>query len=269
MKRLLVFFTILIFCFLAACSPIRFYDTPDADVSGETAGGGDSDSDSDSDGSSAGSEQDDDSATSSGQNNDEDIIWTSLAAVDWTVAWTGYGQVVFDDDGVMLEPKRPDVDDELHSALVLLNDALTTPVIDFKITLSVTNQEQLQPTTPEAWEVFWLLFNFSATEDYDTRTFNYFVLKTNGVELGVYENYGVEHQTFLATESEPQAIIGVANEWVIEKIGQNLSAWIDGALVMTFDGAVEEEPLLDQAGTFGLYTEDARVRVHSVEILPY
>jgi len=44
---------------------------------------------------------------------------------------------------------------------------------------------------------------------------------------------------------------------------------IDGIFAFTYDGDEEAIPVLDQAGTIGLYTEDARVRIHSIEIEAY
>ena len=265
-------FIMLLFIVLVSvqCSPTLFPSEPDADVTGKTDTNNEegdpsssSGEDYDAAGPSSSSDKDDDAAS------DGDILWDSLAEVDWTVAWTGYGLVTFDDSGILMEPMASTEEDETHSSFVLSNQALDNPVQDFKITLLITNQEHLRTPTPNTWEVFWLFFNFTTDDTYDTREGNYFILKTNGIELGTYENLGVEHQTFLATENEPQVIIGVSNEWVIEKQGQVLNAWIDGVLVMTYDGTTEDDPLLDQAGTFGLYTEDARVLVHSVEIMPY
>ncbi|HLD43900.1 MAG TPA: hypothetical protein VJC18_00575, partial [bacterium] len=133
--------------------------------------------------------------------------------------------------------------------------------------LTVTTEQQLRTDTePYPWEVFWVFFNYDSEDHQNIRT-NYFIFKTNGIELGRFES--PDQQTFLATDDEPLVVVGTPNEWVLEKTGQLLSITIDGVLVMTYNGGVENEALFDHAGSIGLYTEDAQAHVTAIEIQPH
>lgn len=129
---------------------------------------------------------------------------------------------------------------------------------NFRASFNVTTEQQLrQNTVPNAWEVCWLFFNYNPTKT--GKNTNYFILKPNGVELGTaQQRIG---QTFLQTGPAPAPAIGAANKIDIEKIGTHVRIWVNGALAVDQAGGV-----LDVDGLFGLYAEDARVRVSNVQV---
>lgn len=193
--------------------------------------------------------------------------WTlTTTATDWDVAYDGYGTVTFDAaSGIVLQPKAAGLPSETHAALVLAKRGEQTPFGDAKITVVVTTETQLRASAPNAWECFWLFFNYTLGDN-GKKVTNYFILKPNGVELGTaYDEAG---QTFLATGESPTLHIGAPNEIIVTKRGQTLEVVIDGQPAMTYDGTSVAKPLIDVAGTVGLYSEDARVRIHSISIEP-
>lgn len=180
----------------------------------------------------------------------------------WNVIWEGYGNVTFS-DGIILEPAVSTSADETHAALVLYQPWLDDPVSDFTVTITYTLDEQLRIGTPNPWETFWLFFNTTYDADENDITTNYFILKPNGVELGIA--YPDSVQEFLYTDDEPTLNEGESATVTVIKSGQQLNVTINGTLAFTYDGDTEEIPLLNTPGTLGLYTEDARVVIHAVE----
>lgn len=191
-------------------------------------------------------------------------INTFMTAEYWDVIYDGYGFVSFDAiNGIILEPKAASSPGETHAALAISKLTQQSPLTNFKVTVKVTTEQQLRTPTPNGWECFWIFFNYTIGTNGKKIT-NYFTLKTNGIELGTaYDEVG---QTFLVTESTPQLQIGVANEITLIKQGQQLQVTIDGKIILTYDGVTMPTPLIDTAGSIGLYTEDARVKIHSVNI---
>jgi len=120
-----------------------------------------------------------------------------------------------------------------------------------------TEQQLRQNTAPNPWEVFWLFFNYNPTKN--GKTTNYFLLKPNGVELGTAKN--AVGQTFLQTGAAPAPAVGLANKIEIEKIGTRVRVWINGVLATDKTGGI-----VDVAGSIGLYSEDALVRVTNVQV---
>lgn len=187
----------------------------------------------------------------------------SILAQNWNVIWEGYGSVTFS-DGIILEPAVSTSVNETHAALVLYQPWINDPVSDFSVTITYTLDEQLRIGTPNPWETFWLFFNTVYDEGTNDVTTNYFILKPNGVELGIA--YPDSVQEFLYTDDEPTLAEGESATVSITKSGQQLSVTIDGTLAFTYNGDTEEIPLLDTPGTIGLYTEDARVVTEEVRV---
>ncbi len=237
MKRHLTYITLICFLFIA-CSSSTFESSPGVESESE----------------------------SEAETETTGTVWNSIAEEDWEVKWTGYGSVDFEETGIVLEPMASTVLSETHSSLVTHIPTQENPISDFKVTIAVTNEEQLRTPIPNEWEVFWLFFNATFDENNAELT-NYFILKTNGTQLAISDD--VVGETFLYTGSEAFAFINTQHEIILEKIGQIVSVTIDGIFAFTYDGDEEAIPVLDQAGTIGLYTEDARVRIHSIEIEAY
>jgi hypothetical protein len=190
-----------------------------------------------------------------------------LTSANWTTQYDGYGFVTYDTatSSVVFAPKAATQPDETHAILLTSNKYMASPIKDFRVTITLKNEAQLRTPTPNAWECFWLFFNFNQTATTNAHT-NYLVFKPNGVELG--HAYGDIGQDYLYTKSSPQTPIGQTYTMVVEKRGGKLTAYLNGALVLSYDSASAALPLYDDPGTIALYTEDARVRVYSVDVQP-
>lgn len=186
-----------------------------------------------------------------------------LTEAFWTVVYDGYGSVVFDEGGIVMEPMASTSPGETHAALVLAKQTLSSPLAEFCLTIEATTEAQLRDTSPNPWEVFWIFFN-AVFEDGHEET-NYFILKTNGIELGRAFD-GDDEQEFLVTESEPRLGLGSRVLYVLRKSPGRLTVSIDGEAVIDYTNGTDPDFLYEHAGAIGLYTEDARVRVHSVSL---
>ena len=130
---------------------------------------------------------------------------------------------------------------------------------NFRASMTVTTEQQLRANTaPNAWEVFWLFFNYNPTAT--GKDTNYFMLKPNGVELGTATHQIA--QTFLQTGPAPAPAFGLAYRLDIEKIGTRVRIWINDILAVDQAGGV-----LDIEGSIGLYTEDSRARISQVQVM--
>jgi hypothetical protein len=190
-----------------------------------------------------------------------------MTSLEWRTEYDGYGFVNYDstNQSVVFAPMASTRADETHATLLLSKRHLTTPLKNFRMTIVATTEQQLRTPTPNAWECFWIFYNYVYDANGKKIT-NYFTMKPNGIELGrAHDELG---QNFLATATSPLLQIGLSNTYVIEKIGGKLTVTIDGRSVMNYDSATGPYPLYDFAGTIGLYSEDARVRVHSVIVEP-
>lgn len=200
---------------------------------------------------------DNNSAIDSAPDNASAWIPIPLTLDDWTTIYTGYGEVVFNPDATLtLDPMAATSPDETHAALVVLNDAVFCPSVDFTIRVTATTQTQLRTPPANPWEVFWLFFNY---EDDPTFQTNYLILKPNGIELG--KAFGDSLQEFLYTAPSPQLVLGQPATYEIVKIGTSLQISINGEPIFA---EPQDFPLFLNPGQIGLYTEDATVIVHEV-----
>lgn len=187
---------------------------------------------------------------------------TGLSEEDWDVIYDGFGSVTFEEGTITMEPKSSTGPSETHAALALNRATLDCPVRDFRMTVTATTNAQLRTPVPNAWEVFWIFFNY--LDPGGGKTTNYFILKTNGIELG--KAFAETGQIFLFTAGSPRLVLGEETSYTLEKTGTTLQVSINGTEVLVYsDTSTEEKTLYDQAGSFGLYTEDARVTVTSFE----
>lgn len=226
-------------------------DSPEEESSGEESGGEEPTGE--------GPEGESDQPSDQEEISSSPIIPTT--AENWTVVYNGYGSVVFDEEeGIIMEPMAATSAGETHSALVLAKITEECPVADFSLTVEAVTEEQLRSGDPNPWEVFWIFFNYLPSGD--DKTTNYFILKTNGIELGrAFDETG---QEFLFTAGGPQLTVGTANTFVLEKTGNLLTVFIDGTEVLNYTGGELPDALYDTPGSIGLYTEDARVKINSV-----
>jgi hypothetical protein len=158
------------------------------------------------------------------------------------------------------EPKTSTSPNETHAALTLTTETYE----DVEMQLKVKTNEQLrQNSTPNPWEVAWIMWRFQ-----DDWHHYYFIFKPNGVELGKKQNENqAEEQIFLYTANEPQLKINEWNTWRIKMSGNHIEIWLkvaDGSWLTVVDYH-DDTPIVGP-GNIGLYTEDAHVQFDDVYI---
>ncbi|MGZ3782011.1 MAG: hypothetical protein ACXVCY_15270 [Pseudobdellovibrionaceae bacterium] len=193
------------------------------------------------------------------------FVSVPLSPMHWRIQYTGGGFVLFNPDGsgdMILSPKAAVTPDQTFSTLVTLIDTEAKPLMDYIVKLEVTTVKQLrQGEPPHDWEVFWFFGNFKTMPD-DMKETNYFLIKTySGVELGTA--FGKLGQFFLKTEEEPVLNLGVREKWIIIKKDSRFRVFRNQNLILDYQDKYDKSLLFKHPGTFGLYTEDAYVRVHS------
>lgn len=167
--------------------------------------------------------------------------------IQWRTWW---GNATFGATGVTLSSTVPTTPAETHSALVTTKQIWTNPTISF----ATTTLAQLRTgSAPNPWEVGWVMFRFRDLSDY-----YYFILKTNGYELG--KKQGSDAQVFLATGSLPALTVGTQRHVQVQVTGPRIRVSVDGAQVVDF---TDPHPL-SGAGSVGLYEEDSLVSFISV-----
>jgi hypothetical protein len=158
------------------------------------------------------------------------------------------------------KPKTSTNPNETHAALTLTTQLYE----DMDILLKVkTNQQLRQNSTPNPWEVAWIMWRYQ-----DDWHHYYFIFKPNGVELGKKQNDNhAEAQIFLYTANEPKLKINEWNSWYLKMSGNHIEIWLEMAddswqrVVNYYDN----EPIMGR-GRIGLYTEDAHVQFDDVYI---
>jgi len=209
------------------------------------------------------------SPTSPGQNTPQQPFSPAipLTSNDWLTAYNGFGYVNFAADASFIEyaPQAAADPGTTHAVLLLTNRHNANPIANFRATIQVSTLQQIRTPTPNAWETFWFFFNYKLDTNGKKQT-NYFTLKPNGYELGTaYDDIG---QTFLATGGTPTLTIGLTNTIVLEMYNGILTVTVDGSPVFSYDNSVQVNKMYLHAGNFGLYCEDAKVKVFGVKIEP-
>ncbi|KAJ3450756.1 hypothetical protein M0812_06943 [Anaeramoeba flamelloides] len=185
----------------------------------------------------------------------------AIVESDWEVEYDGYGYVEFGDGQVHFAPMNSTQSDETHAVLILSK----TKYQSFDIEVTARTDRQLREgDDPNTWEVFWTFFNYMKTTGFEKEA-NYFILKTNGIELGTADK--LLGQNFLVTDSQPICKIGKDYTYRI-KMSEDflLSIWIDDTLVIDNYKADQDDSsksLYKHDGYFGLYTEDGEITVKS------
>lgn len=175
----------------------------------------------------------------------------------WLSRYDGYGRnAVVTRDGdrtLQLTPRRAARSDQTHAGLVTSKAAFGNQ----DVTVRLRTTRQLRASSPNPWEVAWLLWNYQ-----DDTHFYYMALKPNGWELGKADPRYRGAQRFLKTGSTPRFAIGVPHEIRVRHVGATMTVWADGVRLTTFTD--RERPY--RSGSIGLYTEDAQVQFEEVEV---
>jgi Domain of Unknown Function (DUF1080) len=137
---------------------------------------------------------------------------------------------------------------------------------NFKMDVDVKTVEQTRRnSTPNNWEAAWILFRYT-----DDLHYYWFVLKSNGVELGKKDcntcKDSFQGQIYLNTTENPTLKIGDWSRWEITTVGNQISLAINGTRVVDFVDNKMSNKLA--RGSIGLYTEDAKVEFGDINITP-
>jgi ABC-type glycerol-3-phosphate transport system substrate-binding protein len=171
-------------------------------------------------------------------------------AVSFAGQWrTWWGAATFGPTAVTLASAVPTSPAETHSALITTKKTWTDSTISF----NTTTLAQLRAgSAPNTWEVGWVMFRFR-----DLANYYYFIVKTNGIELG--KKQGSDAQIFLATADLPQLAVDRPRAVQVRVKGARIRVSVDGAQVVDF---TDPHPLAGP-GSVGLYEEDSHVRFDS------
>ncbi len=182
----------------------------------------------------------------------------------WHEIYNGYGSNSFHPtEGVLLEPLPSGSPNETHANLILAKKTELNPLKDFVLTAQVTTERQLRTPQPNPWEVLWIFFNCAPGKNGVLKT-NYFMIKPNGIELG--RAFDHVRQKILFTRSTPQLVLGKKYSITLIKVGNHIDILVDGAPILSTSSKALS--LFDHPGAIGIYTEDARARLHDLSILP-
>ena len=172
---------------------------------------------------------------------------TTASAAQWTTWW---GSAQFGTGGVTLSSTVPTSAGETHSALVTSKRTWRDQTISFRTT---TLSQLRAGSAPNPWEVGWVMFRFR-----DLANYYYFIVKTNGVELG--KKQGSDAQIFLATGDLPRLDLNQSRAVTVQAQGARIRVSVDGTQVIDY---TDPHPLL-APGSVGLYEEDSHVRFDSL-----
>lgn len=212
-----------------------------------------------------GSENDSDEGNETGSSSTSAL---GLTEDEWSIIYTGYGSIEFTERGIIIAPTPAYQNDVTHAPLLLAKATERCPLKDLTLTIKANTEEQLrQNDPPKTWEVFWLFINFIEDDGVNDEMANYFILKTNGIELGRTLPEGP--QEYLYTASEPRIEIGKTHTYHLEKRGGHLTVSVDGVEVINYTSGSGPDFIYDHAGSIGIYSEDARVAIESIELTPH
>jgi hypothetical protein len=175
----------------------------------------------------------------------------------WSLAFDGYGNVgvgrAGDNKLLYQEPTTATAPEKTHASMVLSTKAFQ----GVDMTLRQKTARQLRVgSKPKLWEVAWVVWNYR-----DDSHFYYFILKTNGIELGKANPDYPRGQRFLYTATEPRFTIGDWDTIRVRQVGSRIDVWVDGKRVVRrlvdSSGVADDQPYTSRR--IGMYAEDARV----------
>jgi hypothetical protein len=181
----------------------------------------------------------------------------------WKVEYNGFGAagVVTDgnDNSFFMYPKKSVMKSETHSNLI----RTVKKYKNFDVSIDTVTEKQLrQNDSPSSWEVAWIMFRYV-----DKFHHYYFVLKTNGYELGKVDNdRSINKQIFLVTEESNSTRLEIGN-WQHVRINMNdnyIRVWVNGSKIIDIIDTNMKDVL--KKGYIGLYDEDALVKFDNIYI---
>lgn len=141
-----------------------------------------------------------------------------------------------------------------HSALTLSVHKFR----DFHMSIDVKTESQIRLNLPpKPLEVAWVFWHWK-----DNTHFNYFIVKTNGAEIGKY--YGgvnPKDQKILRMAPYPKAEIGKWMHWGITAQGKHIITQVMSNKIFDFD-----DISYFSEGKIGLYCEDSVVSFGNVNL---
>ena len=188
-----------------------------------------------------------------------------LDPTHWYTVYDGGGEVSYRDGVIRFRPEAVKQDHETKAALLLLRE-IPPETVGIRVRYRVLRQ--LRPN-PRPWEVFWLFFGYRPGAEVRTKTTDYFILKTNGIEVG--KAFDEIEQEFVMTKDKPQLVVGHPHEMRLQFEDRDIHLLVDGHSVAKsphdFDFARLYSGQSQGRNSFGLYAEDAEIQIDFVELL--
>ncbi len=171
-----------------------------------------------------------------------------------TTIFDGYGTVTNSGGALYMSPQAATQPSETHAALVVSTQSVHQP---YQLSYTMNTTRQLRTgSTPNAWEVGWVVFGYTSEGK-----FKYLTMKPNGLELG--ESLLNLQQTFLYTSSD-QFPINQSYNVVLTAKNNVITATVNGKQYMQYTMSSKDALSLD--GRYGFYTEDASVQVSNIQM---
>lgn len=155
---------------------------------------------------------------------------------------------------IRMQPMPSTTAGETHAFLAVSSQSFGAGGTFYSFSGQMRTVKQLRTSTPNAWEVAWLVWNYT-----DNDHLYYFVLKPNGWEIGKrdprYVVPGVnDGQKIMATGESLKLAMGQWYQFDIKVTGAEAEIFINGKMLTKFRDT-DSNPLL--TGRVGLYGEDA------------
>ena len=174
----------------------------------------------------------------------------------WEIIFDGYGEASCADGLLRLKPTTADSHDKTHAGLARSTTVEIKAGEVQAIRTTMTTVEQLREDgSPNAWEVGWLLWNYS-----DNNHFYALALKPNGWEVSKQDTAYEGAQRFLASGNTPVYPPGASHDVTVAIDTTNPAAV---SFVITVDGkelgTVTDSQTPYRSGAVAAYCEDSDV----------
>ena len=171
----------------------------------------------------------------------------------WEIIFDGYGEASCADGLLRLKPTTADSHDKTHAGLARSTTVEIKAGEVQAIRTTMTTVEQLREDgSPNAWEVGWLLWNYS-----DNNHFYALALKPNGWEVSKQDPAYPGGQRFLASGKTPTFPLGSKHTVTVTPIDDEAGFLVSANGKDLAKVVDKERPY--KKGRVALYTEDAAV----------